>query len=57
MDDAYAFYVCAVGVPEDFFWHADITSVEGVAASKKAFDAWLGHAQAAELKKEARDSG
>ena len=49
IEDAYAYYVLILGIPEDYFWHADVASVKSVALDKSAYDAW----EASEQRKQA----
>ena len=51
IDDIYTLYVLIVGVPEDVFWHADVSFVEGVVANKSAYDGWLSYATERETKR------
>lgn len=40
MEDAYAYYVLVLGLPEATFWEADVSFVADVCADKAAWDAW-----------------
>lgn len=51
VEDYYTFYVLILEVPEDIFWYADISFVEGVVSNKTAYDNWLGYVQEREQRK------
>lgn len=41
IEDAYTYYVTMLGLSEELFWRADLSTVATVAANKAAYDGWV----------------
>lgn len=41
IEDYYTFYVLILGIPENIFWHFDLSFVMEVADNKSAYENWL----------------
>lgn len=54
VEDAYAYYVLVLGMPENTFWGADVRFVRDACADKAAYDAWLAGERAHISEQEAR---
>lgn len=54
VEDCYTYYVLILGLPEDIFWHSDVSFVRGVVDNKSAYDGWLNYVQERERRAAAK---
>lgn len=51
VEDFYTLYVQVSGVPEDIFWNADLSFINGIVRNKRAFGDYVNYARRKEMEK------
>lgn len=54
IEDYYTYYVQVLGISEEVFWNADISSIERIVENKTAYDSWMSSVIAREKERNGR---